>query len=384
MNGSRDTRIIARINRGQSIKLKNKNIMILIISSTNKTISIHCADCKNEEKQFHLIGVPDVIKEAIDNLGLTYTELTEEPFGIAINKDGSFRLLEQEPRTNVECKVSELGIGEVFLHVLDGRTFTYQGDNKGFYNPAWGKETVEFNPDDVVKPYMNIPRQQLKVKLLRIDTGHCMEIWQSESVPAKNPKINRLLYFGRDTADGSWSYLSDAPNGYCEPSHQAGPHLTLMVCDSKWNELFHSGNNKLLYPESFPTLEKVCKTEWEKIKDKYPNTVNNGLRTWLDTMKPERLERSDDLNWDRLCTIPDPDNLLEDGRIATHEILGDFKTGKLHSFQWLGADYHIIRYAYRHTKCDAYWYEYMVVSMEKGKVTDNVHWLAYELDVKPE
>lgn len=358
--------------------------MILTIKIRNRVLSIHCTQYRKYGSTLQITGVSNTVKEALKSVWIHFNEKGDDTVTISSYKLNGISFKEVPLRTNVECKVSELAIGEIFLPVLDGRIFTYQGDNKGFYNPKWGKEIVEFNPDDVVKPYMNIPRQQLKVKLLRIETGHCMEIWQSESVPTKNPKINRLLYFGRDTADGSWSYLNDAPNGYCEPSHQVGPHLTLVVCDSKWNELFHSGNNKLLYPESFPTLPKVCKTEWEKIKDKYPNAVSNGLQTWLDTMKPEKLERGDDLNWDRLCTILNPDSLLEDSIIITHESLGDFKTEKLHTFQWLGCDYHIIRYAYQHTKCDACWYEYMVVSMKIKKVIDidNEYWLAYELNVQ--
>lgn len=356
--------------------------MILKIKYNEQEIIIHCTEFSIKKRSYHISGASDDVKNAIDALGLKYG--THVYTGsLCIFKQKTLLITEAQPRTNVECKISELAVGEVFLPVIDARMYTYTGQNKAHFIPALGKEIVEFNPDDIVKPCMNVPTKQLKVRLYRIDRDRVMEIWQSEPVPTANPQINSRLYLGRDIADGGWCFLSDAPGGYCEPSHHIGPHLNLTVCDNKWEELFQSGNNRLLYPEGFPTLKKVAQTEWESIKDKYPNLQSDGVQAWLDTFRPEKLEYPDSINWDhnRYKNI-DPDNILEDSHMVTHEIDSDFKTQIIHTFLWLNEPYHIIRYAQRHTMCDARWYEYMVVSMDKGKVEDNIHWLAYQLNVK--
>lgn len=355
--------------------------MILIIKYNNHEIAIHCTESSTKKRTYHISGVSDDVKNTLDAIGLKYG--TEDITGsLCIFKQKNLLIAEAQPRKNVECKVSELAVGEVFLPIVDGRMYTYIGNNKAYYMPAWGKENVEFDPDDIVKPCMNVPTKQLKVRHYRTDSGNAKEIWQSESIPTVKPNINRRLYFGRDTTCGGWCYLSDAPGGFCEPSHQAGPHLTLIVCDKNWNELFQSGNNRLLYPENFPSLEKVAKAEWESVKVNYPNLKSDGVQAWLDTFRPEKQKDSDSINWDHnMFKFIDPDNILEDSHMVTHEDDGNFKTEIIHTFLWLNESYNIIRYAHKHNMCCARWYEYMVVSMSNGKVENNLHWLAYQLNV---
>ena len=210
-----------------------------------------------------------------------------------------------------------------------------------------------------------------------------MEIWQSDAVPSQKTGKNIRFYLGRDFDFHDFSYLSDAPNGYCEKDFSCGPHLNRIVCDQKWNELFRTGNNYLLYPETFPSLRKTCQTEWESIKGNYPNPVNE-YKEWINTFRPEKLNNHDGLNWDHsYYKNIDPDFILEDSHMTTHEPDGNFKTEIRHTFTWMTEEYHIIRYAHKHTMCDARWYVYMAVALEKGKVAVNVKLLGYELDIQP-
>lgn len=195
--------------------------------------------------------------------------------------------------------------------------------------------------------------KQIKVRLHHVRSGECIEVWQSE---VRNRK---RIYLGRNTYGGhAWSYLCDAPHGYCEKSHYVPDELEFIVCDDKWNELFRDGNNPVRY-KSFPTLEELCKKEWDTIKEQYPKVTKDGFSDWIRSKSPEKLKGAEDINW----------------RDFYNQTI---QTKILKKFTYLGENYGIIRITCQHTKCDAKWYEYYAGRKTKGKYESCAEFYGYE------
>ncbi|KAA6302833.1 MAG: hypothetical protein EZS26_001003 [Candidatus Ordinivivax streblomastigis] len=196
--------------------------------------------------------------------------------------------------------------------------------------------------------------KQINVRLHHINSGDCIEVWQSEVLNGKQ------IYYGRGThIEHDWSYLSDAPNGFCEKSHRVSNEVEFIVCDKNWNELLRDGNDKKRYPNSFPTLYELCIKEWNTIKEKYPRVTRNGFSKWIWAKSPQPLHGAEDLNWRDYYNR------------TTH-------TKVLHKFIYLGETYVIIRLSKQHTKCDAKWYEYFASRKAATKYESYAIFYGYE------
>ena len=106
-------------------------------------------------------------------------------------------------------------------------------------------------------------------------------------------------YVGRDMSccDRLWSALCDAPYGCCEPDCHLSKAVEIIVCDKNWNEQLRDGNDRELYPESFPTLEETHDSEWAAVKKQIPGVTKEGFSTWIEAKMPPNVSDINRLNW---------------------------------------------------------------------------------------
>ena len=117
------------------------------------------------------------------------------------------------------------------------------------------------------------------------------------------------------------------------------------------------------YPQSFPTLRKTITEQWEKIKHKHPGVTNQGFSDWVlkgSGMVPDSV---DELNWRTMWST----------RLRIEE---------LSRFQWIGADYAIVRAVMQHDKCSKRWYQYYGMRVGKGENEDYSDWLGYKYGIR--
>ena len=186
-------------------------------------------------------------------------------------------------------------------------------------------------------------KKTIKVRLHHIEYGVYLEVWKVQTEEG-SPK----RYVGRDMSccDRLWSALCDAPYGCCEPDCHLSKAVEIIVCDKNWNEHLIDGNDRELYPESFPTLEETHDSEWAAVKKQIPGVTKEGFSTWIEAKMPPNVSDIDRLNW----------------QAPTHYDV--IETKVLRRFAWLGENYVVLRQTNRHTMCDAIWYGYFT-SKEK-------------------
>ena len=222
---------------------------------------------------------------------------------------------------------------------------------------------------------MNKSTKTIKVRHHSDDIGFCREIWQGQSMTGKT------LWLQRDTHCGDWSYLSSGPEGDCEPDYSVPKNIDIVICNSDWIAYYHDGNDKERFPEGFPTFEQICQKHWNTIKEQHLPTVGTpDLYHFLEEVKPDNLSYLDSINWGyNYYHNIDPDNFLKDGIRVSREDKGDYKTTFLLQFEYMGKQYHIVRYAQHHSMCNARWYMYTVVSLIDSKINGNMYWFGYGL-----
>lgn len=96
--------------------------MILNITKDNKTISIHCDDYIEDRDNTTFYGVYSIVKTKLYEIGIRYRTESDNTISISRQKMADIKIEKQEPRTQVECKFSELAYGEIYLHIYSGRT----------------------------------------------------------------------------------------------------------------------------------------------------------------------------------------------------------------------------------------------------------------------
>lgn len=200
-------------------------------------------------------------------------------------------------------------------------------------------------------------KKQVFIKLHHIRSGECIEVWQSK------PENGKCTYYARDTYSGhSWSYLSDAPNGYCEKVCYVSDNIEFAVCDKKWNVILFDGNDSEKYPNGFFTLEEMCKLKWAHIQEnRFPNVTREGFSAWLDKKKPANISYDDSINWTSF-------------RFET------VNKETLSSFTWIGEEYIIIRVHQRHTLCEAEWYDYFASRKDREQYESYISWFGCEFN----
>lgn len=197
---------------------------------------------------------------------------------------------------------------------------------------------------------------EIKVRLHHINHGDCMEVWEAQEEKGKARR-----YFSRDDGFGvhEWYTLCDAPYGYCERDCHVGNHVTFIICDKQWNELFRDGPDKELFPESFPSLEEACAEAWSKVVKSLPHITRFGFDEWILKQSFRPLNQTEEANW-RHCYYE---------TVASETLFGFF---------WLGEEYGILRVTQQHTKCDARWYEYYAGKIHKEEYEGYTRFFAYE------
>lgn len=222
---------------------------------------------------------------------------------------------------------------------------------------------------------MNESTKTIKVCHHSTNVGLYQEYWQGQSPTGKT------IWLVRDTMDGHWRYLSSSPDNDGEPDYSVPNNIDIIICSSDWVEYYRTGNDQERFPDGFPTFEETCKKHWNTIKEEHLPTVSTPeLYRFLEEVKPDNLNNIDNLNWGyNYYHNIDPDNYLEDGIRVSREDKGDFKTTFLLQFEYMGKQYHIVRFAQHHSMCNARWYEYEVVSLIDGKIIGINHWFGYGL-----
>ncbi|MCS2956954.1 hypothetical protein NXX53_06640 [Bacteroides salyersiae] len=184
-----------------------------------------------------------------------------------------------------------------------------------------------------------------------------LEIWKA----LYNGK--KECYVARDTLGGNiWSLVIGEPDGYLELDGRINSNVDIIICDKTGKEHYRDGNNRELYPVSFPTLEQVCTAEWDMVKSFHAATLTTQEHAdWLTEKMPPNVEYLQKLNWTtNYHTIT-----------ATHYI---------RPFSYIGIGYCILRVDKKHNLCNASWSEFYVAIKVDGKYQSNVFSIGIELD----
>lgn len=338
--------------------------MRIQISYKGKRLAIYCAGYRKTSKCLYLYGINEnSIGDCLRQCGLQYLPL-EQVNSLMIWVQKYMIVAESDIREKNRCRIADLALGEMFCIEAGGILYLYRGSGQcTYFYTQQGKEYTEnFNEDLEVYPCTDIPIEEMKVRLHHIDTGNCLEVWQSE------PNKKKTIWLGRYTyGPHLWYYQFDAPYGYCEPCYPVSPSVEFICCDKNWNEVLRDSNNPVRHFIWFPSLEELCKREWTKVKDKYPSTTKDGFCDWLDAKMPKDTSYDDKINWrSHRYALIDPDNIIEGLnwiKKVTHPAI---KTEVIHSFEFMGETYRIARIAKQHLLCDALWYEYVAISPDSG------------------
>lgn len=199
----------------------------------------------------------------------------------------------------------------------------------------------------------------LKVKLHHIDRGQCMEVWS-----VKPKKGGPRRYVARNTSGNhEWSWLCDAPYGYCERDFECSPGIMFIICDKYGHAILRDGNDRTKFPNSFPTLEECCDTAWKDIeKNQYITRIGFGEWILKQATVPLRTG-ADEQNW--------KDCFQEIDKV---EVLSRFKFLKRRKA--------IYKLTKRHTECGATWYEYYVGNFPYNENECFDKFFAYEFHEK--
>lgn len=199
--------------------------------------------------------------------------------------------------------------------------------------------------------------KELKVRLHHIENGQCMEVWQ---VKAEQGKKSR--YVCRELSGlNEWSWLCGAPYDACERDCECSAEIIFIICDKDWNPVMKDGNDRTMFPESFPTYEENCINAWNSIKDNYPHVTSN-FKDWICTKSPKPFSSEvEKHNW-----IYSP---------VSHDII---KEETLLEFDSCGQKKVIVRVTKQHKLCDAHWFEYLVGNPQRDKYEGFGYFLGYE------
>lgn len=348
--------------------------MRIQISYKGKRVAIYCAGYRKTSKCLYLYGINENnTGDCLHQYGLQYLPL-EQVGSLMVWIQKHMIVTEVDVRQKNRYLIADLAIGEMFCTEAGGILYLYQGNEECIYSIQGKEYTENFNEDLEVYPCTDIPITEIKVRLHHTDTGNCLEVWQSELNNKKSIWLGRYTY-----GPHLWYYLSDAPYGYCEPCYPVNPSVEFICCDKNWSEVLRDSNNPVRHPNWFPSLEELCKREWTKIKDKYPNTTKDGFCDWLDAKMPKDTSYDDKINWrSHRYALIDPDNIIEGLnwiKKVTHPAI---KTEVIHSFEFMGETYRIASIAKQHLLCDAIWYEYVAIAPDPD--ANYASWYAYEYD----
>lgn len=174
--------------------------------------------------------------------------------------------------------------------------------------------------------------KQIKVTFWVIDPDdRTMELWHTEPVNGRAEK-----YYGREVSgEKRWFELTDNFIMICPVSDD----IEFIICDKEFNEIARDSNDTFNFPQRYPSLEERIRDVWKILKESHPGVTPNHWYNWIISFAPENMDSTAKSNW-----FDCQRTLLE--------------TEILHTFERLGHKYHIIRHKFKHTECEATWYEY--------------------------
>lgn len=178
------------------------------------------------------------------------------------------------------------------------------------------------------------------------------ELWHTEPVNGFATTIGRDAY-----GDKLWHELTDELEKLCNFPED----VIFIICDSDFNEITRQSNNLQLHFDRFPTLVETCKAAWLSISDDYPGVAKDDWHKWIRRLAPDNMSSTFMTNWYD-C----------DRKVIKTEVLSDF--------QYLGKNFHIIRHCFKHTKCEAVWYEYFAAPEHLVKSGPYLLFLGYQWD----
>lgn len=178
---------------------------------------------------------------------------------------------------------------------------------------------------------------ELNVKLHLIDPSECLEVWEIKPQEGKK----RPRYVGRSTCDYRWSTLVDAGCDDFIAESNAGKHVVFVICNDRWEPIALDGNDRVRFPEPYPTLEKACSDAWRPFKEQTLIESDRWIFVkWIKSKAERPLTYIESLNWENYKTP------------VNRKILA--------TFDYLGSKKAILRITYEHTECAATWNEYYV------------------------
>ena len=198
-------------------------------------------------------------------------------------------------------------------------------------------------------------KKELKIRFHHDDKGYCREFW--EIFPEDNQK--QPCFIIRDTSGpgGSWRIASGE---FYEPSFEVADEITLILCNSAWQEHLRIGNDRGRFPVGFPMLQEACREAWNDFAGKPARLLDlPDFWRWFAPYCPQELP-----SWEQ-------DNYRDNNRrTVNREILA--------RFDFCGDELQIIRTTERHTECDFTWRKYFAGNVH-GKYESYAMFYGYEV-----
>lgn len=198
-------------------------------------------------------------------------------------------------------------------------------------------------------------KKELKVRFHHDDKSYCREFWEIFS-EEKQPS-----FVIRDTSGpgGSWRVASGE---FYEPSFEISDEVTLILCNSAWQEHLRVGNDKGRFLVGFPTLQEACREAWNDFPDKPARLLDlPDFWRWFAPHIPQGLPSWEQDNW--------RDNNSQTVMRET-----------LFRFDFCGDELQIIRTTEHHTECRLTWRKYFADWANEERSFSYVWFFGYEVD----
>lgn len=245
----------------------------------------------------------------------------------------------------------------------------FKKDNPELHIKEWLEKWKETFPKSTLLDQVKAGQpKEIKVHMLRSQDDNYNELWKV---------VGEKKYFCRHVYGlPVWYFVCD-PFGYCELDYSCNNNYIFIVCDSKGNEMFATSN----IDASFPTIENVCRMEWNRIKADYPYISEDadkdfyaqafGLGTtmnvnnWLLTFKDPELYGNEAKDYDENWIYCRSDEVARE---------------RISSFEYLGEKYAIYKITYKHRICGVEYIQYFAGSYHMGEYENWIDYYASYFD----
>ncbi len=199
--------------------------------------------------------------------------------------------------------------------------------------------------------------KEIKVRLRYIEVGQCMEMWQVEPQEGRPDRwVCREL-----SGLHEWSWLHGAPYDACERGWQCSNDIIFIICDKDWNPVMKDGNDRTLFPESFPTFEENCISAWNSIKENHPHVITD-INEWLCQKSPKPF--SNDVEKHNWAHSPEYQGTINEETLLEFDSCGQKKV--------------VVRVTRQHKLCDARWHVYFAGNLQRKQDEGFEYCFGYE------